>query len=61
MNDELSMQRLESDLIYSIRQFQQYAEMLPLARNTYIVCLLEDLLNEAKKMQLSESQLNDLQ
>ncbi len=60
MKDELSMQRLESDLIYSIRKFQQYAAMVPVDRNNYIVCLLEDMLDEARTFQLSESRLSSM-
>lgn len=60
MIDELSEQRLQEDIIFSIRQFQRYANMPPLSRNNYIVSILEELLEEAKKMQLSESKLNEM-
>ena len=55
MIDELSEQRLKEELIFSIRQFQRYANMLPIARNNCVVSILEELVAEAKKMQLQES------
>ncbi len=57
MIDDLSEQRLQEELIFSIRQFQRYANMPPIARNNYVVSTLEELLLEAKKMQLMESVL----
>lgn len=60
MIDELSEQRLQEELIFSIRQFQRYANMTPIARNNYVVSTLEKLLIEAKKAQTQESLLNDL-
>lgn len=57
MIDKLSEQRLQEELIFSIRQFQRYAKMPSIARNNYVVSTLEELLLEAKKMQLQESVL----
>lgn len=54
MIDELSEQRLQEELIFSIRQFQRYANMPEIERNKYVVSTLEELLLEAKKMQLSD-------
>lgn len=51
----LQYQRLESDLIYSIRKFHQYAELHPVERNKAVVNILEELLREALKHQLKES------
>ena len=60
MIDELSEQRLQEELIFSIRQFQRYANIPPITRNNYVVSTLEELLVEAKKMQLKESLLNEV-
>lgn len=59
-DDQLNKQRLEEDLTRAIVQFQRYAEMPPLDRNNFIVKTLEELLVEAKKMQLQECKLNEV-
>lgn len=58
MIDELSEQRLQEELIFSIRQFQKYAKIHIINRNNYVVKILEELLTEAKKIQLQESLLD---
>lgn len=58
--DELNMKRLEEDLIYSIRKFQQYAKMYPFDRNIYIAHILEELLLEVREMQMKETRLDTL-
>lgn len=57
MIDELSEQRLQEELIFSIRQFQRYANMRPIDRNNFVVQTLNKLLEEANRMQLQESLL----
>lgn len=57
MIDQISEQRLHEELIFSIRQFHRYAKMFPIERNNHIVGVLEELLMEAKKMQLEDSAL----
>lgn len=55
----LSCQRLEEDLIYAIRKFQQYAELHPVERNKTVVRILQEMLQESLKYQLEYSVLEE--
>ena len=52
----LDVKRLKIDLLHAIRQFNRHAFLDPLKRNNCVVNALEEILNEAKKMQLEETQ-----
>ncbi len=57
MDDNLSVNRLESDLIYSIRQFHRYANLHPIDRANAVIKVLDMILEEAHKIQTQESKV----
>lgn len=48
---DFSKDILKENIVFSIQQFQRYALMSPVARNSCIINTLENILHEAEKYQ----------